>query len=242
MKVKHVALLVVLLFVLLTSALTVIPVRAPVPGDVNGDNKVTIIDLCLIARAFGTIPGPQGTGWGQWNPSADLNNDAKVDIKDFYICAINYGTNVVALTPQPISSTHVRLLPTAQTVSISTPNFDVELKIKNVADLSQYEFTIEWDMGEISFNSASEGSVLSNVGPTLFVCSSIASNKMLIGCTLLVPNTASVGATFETLTDIKFTCTLQPATTTIQLVSNLYDTNMMDINHNDFDCHVTQTP
>jgi len=64
-------------------------------GDVNSDRVIDILDLALIARAFGTNPSyPQGTGWDQWNPNADLNQDNKVDITDLFITGGSYGATI----------------------------------------------------------------------------------------------------------------------------------------------------
>ena len=62
------------------------------PGDANGDHAVDISDLQIVFKAMGTNPSwPHGTGWGQWNPVADLNDDNKVDIFDLHLVGINYG-------------------------------------------------------------------------------------------------------------------------------------------------------
>lgn len=55
-------------------------------GDLNGDLKVDIKDLVMIAKAYGTTPGMP-----KWNPRADMNSDLRVDIKDLAIVAKEYG-------------------------------------------------------------------------------------------------------------------------------------------------------
>ena len=57
-----------------------------VPGDVNGDKKVNILDAILLANAFGSKPGSPN-----WNPRADFNNDNVVNILDAIILANNFG-------------------------------------------------------------------------------------------------------------------------------------------------------
>jgi hypothetical protein len=47
------------------------------PGDINGDKKVNILDAIQLANAFGTKPGNPN-----WNPNADINCDNKVNILD----------------------------------------------------------------------------------------------------------------------------------------------------------------
>jgi hypothetical protein len=57
-----------------------------VPGDVDGNHKVDIKDILIVAKAYGTNPQSPN-----WNPNADVNCDDKVDIKDILITAKNYG-------------------------------------------------------------------------------------------------------------------------------------------------------
>jgi hypothetical protein len=55
------------------------------PGDVNNDNMVTILDLGLLADAFFTTPASP-----RWNANADLNCDNRVDILDLGLLADNF--------------------------------------------------------------------------------------------------------------------------------------------------------
>jgi hypothetical protein len=56
------------------------------PGDINNDNKVTILDLGLLADAFNTTPSSP-----KWNVLADLNGDGKVTIQDLGLLADSFG-------------------------------------------------------------------------------------------------------------------------------------------------------
>lgn len=56
------------------------------PGDINGDGKVSLQDLVSLANAYGSIPGDP-----KWNPNADLNGDGKVSLQDLVILANHYG-------------------------------------------------------------------------------------------------------------------------------------------------------
>ncbi len=60
--------------------------RVNLPGDVDGDKVVNIIDIAIIGAAFGTSPGSPN-----WNPNADINNDGTVNILDLAIAGANYG-------------------------------------------------------------------------------------------------------------------------------------------------------
>ena len=58
----------------------------PVPGDLDMDGAVTIIDLSAAARAFGTSIGdPDYQGY------ADLNLDGRINIRDIVLIARNFG-------------------------------------------------------------------------------------------------------------------------------------------------------
>ena len=60
--------------------------RATYFADLNNDGKVDILDIAIVAKAYGTEPGHE-----RWNPVADLNNDGKVDILDIATVAKDYG-------------------------------------------------------------------------------------------------------------------------------------------------------
>jgi hypothetical protein len=57
-----------------------------IPGDLNGDFKVSLADLVLLANAYGSEPFDV-----KWNPNADMNGDGIVDRADLVILAIHYG-------------------------------------------------------------------------------------------------------------------------------------------------------
>lgn len=54
--------------------------------DVNEDRIVDIVDVVIVANAFGSRPGDPN-----WDELADLNNDDIIDIVDVVIVAINFG-------------------------------------------------------------------------------------------------------------------------------------------------------
>jgi hypothetical protein len=57
-----------------------------IPGDVDGDRIVNILDLTIVALAFGSVPGGPN-----WNPNADVTLDGVVDIRDLTFVAIHFG-------------------------------------------------------------------------------------------------------------------------------------------------------
>jgi hypothetical protein len=57
-----------------------------VPGDINGDFKVELPDLVLLAQAYGSKPGAPN-----WNPNADIDSNGIVGLPDLVILAQHYG-------------------------------------------------------------------------------------------------------------------------------------------------------
>ena len=56
------------------------------PGDVNGDGRVDIRDIALVARAFGSTPTSPN-----WNPAADISGDGIVNMQDITLVARHLG-------------------------------------------------------------------------------------------------------------------------------------------------------
>jgi hypothetical protein len=54
-------------------------------GDVNGDGKINIMDITLIARAFGSSNGDP-----RYKPECDLNGDGTINIVDLTIAATQF--------------------------------------------------------------------------------------------------------------------------------------------------------
>src|SRR5271157_4251608 len=71
---------------------TLFPVTVTIPGDINGDFKVNLQDLVLLANAYGTTPASGGIpgSLGAWNANADINDDNKVSLADLVILALHY--------------------------------------------------------------------------------------------------------------------------------------------------------
>jgi hypothetical protein len=57
-----------------------------IPGDINGDFKVSLSDLVLLANAYGSKPG-----MANWNPNADIAGNGIVDRSDLVILDQHYG-------------------------------------------------------------------------------------------------------------------------------------------------------
>ena len=57
-----------------------------IPGDINGDGVVNIIDLVAVGSHFGARRGDPN-----YLPAADLNNDGVIDIIDLSIVGSTFG-------------------------------------------------------------------------------------------------------------------------------------------------------
>jgi parallel beta-helix repeat protein len=55
-------------------------------GDLNGDRRVNILDLTMVAVAFNSVPGNPN-----WNQTADINGDGNVNIIDIVVVALHFG-------------------------------------------------------------------------------------------------------------------------------------------------------
>lgn len=69
-------------------------VTATIPGDVNGDKTVNVLDLILIALHMGIAGGngyePYTSDWYKCM-NTDLNNDGKHNVLDLILCALHLG-------------------------------------------------------------------------------------------------------------------------------------------------------
>jgi hypothetical protein len=57
-----------------------------IPGDINADGTVNILDVAKAARAFGSYPG-----YLKWDSNADVNEDKMINIIDLALIAKEYG-------------------------------------------------------------------------------------------------------------------------------------------------------
>jgi hypothetical protein len=57
-----------------------------IPGDVNDDGKVDLVDVYRVEMAYGSYPGHP-----RWDPDCDMNGDLKIGLIDYYTVTKNYG-------------------------------------------------------------------------------------------------------------------------------------------------------
>jgi parallel beta-helix repeat protein len=69
--------------------LTNLDITVSIPGDINADGKVNIMDLTIAAIAYQTYPRH-----AKWNSNADINEDRIINIIDLTMIALEYGKTV----------------------------------------------------------------------------------------------------------------------------------------------------
>jgi len=63
-----------------------IKVLLTIPGDINGDRKVSLSDLVLLANAYGSTPGSP-----KWDACCDVYRDNRISLQDLVVLALNYS-------------------------------------------------------------------------------------------------------------------------------------------------------
>jgi len=63
-----------------------ISTSGPFPWDVTQDGRVDMRDIAAVTGAFTSTPGSP-----LWNPRADVNNDAMINMKDMALLVAHYG-------------------------------------------------------------------------------------------------------------------------------------------------------
>ncbi len=66
-----------------------VPTLVSLFGDLNSDGTVNILDISIVAFAYGSTPGNE-----RWNPEADTNHDGIVNIVDVAQVAREFGKQV----------------------------------------------------------------------------------------------------------------------------------------------------
>lgn len=61
-------------------------VKVKMQGDMNGDGRIDILDLSMVAISFGYFSSEP-----EYNPEVDLNKDGIVDIYDISVVSMHYG-------------------------------------------------------------------------------------------------------------------------------------------------------
>lgn len=119
------------LFLIVLAVFNATLVKAALIGDINGDGKVTIVDIGIIIDNYGRLPIT--------NSAADLNRDGKIDIVDIGIVIDNYGS-ASSPSPSPTSSGNINLRPFSPvTIPASDIKFNVNGSGTNVDSMAFWE-------------------------------------------------------------------------------------------------------
>ena len=110
------------------------------PGDVNGDGKVNIADLSIIASNFNTS--------GKTLAQGDLSGDGKVNILDFSILAANWGGGVATTGPPITGQNQFGIATGAQgwpsTVEWNNGSFKANIDLMATAGVHWVRMTYPW--------------------------------------------------------------------------------------------------
>jgi parallel beta-helix repeat protein len=68
------------------NSLTSSNVTVVIPGDINADGIVELMDFFVASNAYNSQPGKTN-----WNPNADINDDGMVEMMDFFIMSQHYN-------------------------------------------------------------------------------------------------------------------------------------------------------
>ena len=127
------------------------------PGDVNSDGMVNLVDFSLLASAFGTA-----------NANADFNTDGIVNLADFSILAANFGRAAADALAAPVAlvdagplSLHIPAKPHRGDV------IEVVVMAEN-ASLKAYSFALSYDSSRLKLlaDGITQGTFLKD---TLFI-------------------------------------------------------------------------
>jgi hypothetical protein len=127
--------------------------------DLNGDNKVDVRDIVIVAKAFKTKPGDLN-----WNPKADLDGNGRIDINDINKVANNWKTRATlkseptglsTISPLSIFSNFASWLSsligiTAEEPSPTTKVYIDPIEIKDSRLTSGNTFTVDINLYDVA--------------------------------------------------------------------------------------------
>jgi hypothetical protein len=110
-----------------------------IPGDLNCDGKVNILDFVVAVMSFNCKSGDK-----MWNPNADVNDDGRVNIVDITRLALWYlNFQQDQFTPK----TRISVDPSVveETIGDVGTYFNVTVTIEHVTDLFGFDLNMTWD-------------------------------------------------------------------------------------------------
>lgn len=117
---------VVIISLLLSANMNRILTYAQLSSDINGDDSVDIVDLSIVAMAFGTKEGDE-----RYNPIADLDGDKKINIKDIFIVAKDFGKTYYHTTGFMGRGIFLTSIPEIM-LQLNAPQYDLPVDLSQV--------------------------------------------------------------------------------------------------------------
>lgn len=201
------------------------------------DDYITIVDIALLGRAYGTFSWqlPWGVGSGLYNPDADIEEDGVVEGRDLALITWHYGLNY-HYSPFEAVPGRPRVKAVAPKSAIQVgQQFTVDIDIVHVEGLNTYEFTLRWNPNLLMMISVVGGGFISEEGEDLYDRSIIGEDYLYVG------DLGETQSGSGTLAKITFEC-LDKGKTTLDLSSRLFDVNLNSMPHKDSDGVVKQRP
>ncbi len=145
-------------------------VQQALPGDVDGDCDVDIVDIMLVAGRWGSHSGD-----ADYDARYDLDNDGDIDITDVMTVVAHWGERCPQGVPssvRPLSygrlpGPEMDLQPASNTVRPGDV-FGLEVQVY-VTDLGGVEFALQYDPAVLHVESVDMGSMLKNSARTFSV-------------------------------------------------------------------------
>lgn len=117
---------VVMISLLLSTNINKTVTHAQLSSDINRDNSVDIVDLSIVAMAFGTKEGDE-----RYNPIADLDGDKKINIKDIFMVAKDFGKTYYHTTGFMGRGIFLTSIPEI-TLRLNAPQYDLPVDLSQV--------------------------------------------------------------------------------------------------------------
>jgi hypothetical protein len=149
-------------------------------GDLNKDGIINYLDISAFMDAYIAYYSGQA-----WDDDADLNGDNKVnylDISDFmycYICYYQYTSTDSGDSSGELDTQFLDDDDGSASMALVAPSvlpavgecFNVTVHVDNASDVLCWGGGLSWDSSVLQLCNVSEGSFLSSIGGTMFLCS-----------------------------------------------------------------------
>jgi hypothetical protein len=152
-----------------------LPTVTLVGGDVDRNNVINLVDVVIIGSAVGKCAGMSG-----YDPAADVNADACVDVYDLALAGANFGRAGPTLWPSGVSRASRDATAAARAVAgsgarvVIVPNATrlayghwvvVDIRVENAAGLAGADVELRYDPALLQVVGAHAGGLFSAGSP-----------------------------------------------------------------------------